>query len=145
MLVLMWAGCGAPQDVCGPAPVAHDWRSGTDLMWASDDEQTCVRVERTADELPDDWACKACPFTLHRMVVVHDDVVVDERNADALTYTPSHHNWADEAAVSVDDVTYVVRFGPDDISGLADVLEVQRGDDVVDEVPLTPVSMVDDL
>lgn len=141
-LVGVWAGCGpggddpGPSlDPCGPTPAVHDWAGGETLAWTGEGGW-CARIERTAASAPDE-ICKACPFSLHRMVVVGEGVFVDETDGRALDYVPSHHNWADEARVTAGETTYVVRFGPS-FGALSDVLEVLRDDEVDTAVPLTP-------
>lgn len=118
--VVVLAACGAPPaDAppgpldCGVAPPLFDTRG--DVVHGSSDDG-CVRIERVAIDLGDDFLCKACPYEATRVVVrlapadraplsfeLRDDLSNDDGDdVGALTYEATHHNWADVVSVHGD-------------------------------------------
>ena len=52
---------------------------------------------------------KALPYTLQRFALVRGDVAVCVSDPQSLDYTPSHHNWDDEATASAGSETWVLK------------------------------------
>jgi hypothetical protein len=68
----------------------------------------------------DSGPSKAVPYELQRFALVRDDVGQCVSDAKALDYTPSHHNWDDEALARVGDETWVLKIGvpaPNSVEG----------------------------
>ncbi len=93
------AACGpAPGDgdrpaTCGLAPLVFDPRG--EVLQASGDDGACVRLERRPVGEPG-MMYKEYPYEPVRLVAAGGDHFVDVEDADALSYTPTHHNWLDE-------------------------------------------------
>jgi hypothetical protein len=108
-LIVFLSACGpspgtpgvSPPD-CGVAPVVFD--PFGDVIQATNDDGACARIERRDAREPD-VICKACPYDPLRLTAGNREFFVDVSDPNALTYTPSHHNWADEMSAVSDDVT----------------------------------------
>jgi hypothetical protein len=92
------AGDGGVGLSCGLAPFIPSQA----LVYGADDG-ACARVERRDLSEPD-MVYKAIPYEATRVAVVLDGMGVDVVDSQALSYTSTHHNWADEATAQIDDV-----------------------------------------
>lgn len=96
-VVALVGACGVPPDdaggtlACGIAPVVFDPLG--DVV-QGETGTACARIERRAVPLEEGFLCKACPYEPLRLVAHVDDRHVDIAG-EALSYEPSHHNWAD--------------------------------------------------
>jgi hypothetical protein len=141
LIACAWlVACGPPvhgPEDCGIPPLVFD-PDGTLQGSAGDD--TCARVERSPQQLPPDTICKACPFDLHRVLVVRDGEGFDVTSADRLEYEESHHNWRDVMRAETDDgrvlrltFEYLVEGPLDEASSWDLVLELLgEGDEILD-------------
>jgi len=128
--------CGAPPLVPSEA-----------LVYGSEGG-ACARVERV-DRSEPDMVYKAIPYDALRVAVVVDDVAVDvdvvsDVGPGALTYTSTHHNWADEAtAISGDRIARVTMHYVIDVGIVLEavILDATLDDVAREEAPLAgPVS-----
>jgi hypothetical protein len=73
----------------------------------SDDGATCVWLERRDDSEPD-VIYKAVPYTLLEFKAGYDGAVAHVADLARLTWTSTHHNWADTAEAVDGGVRYVL-------------------------------------
>jgi hypothetical protein len=113
LVILFSSACGprppepGQPGECGTPPIAFS-PSGDVVFGKDDDTGACARMERRDAREPD-VICKACPYDPIRLTAAAGDHFVDVTDASALTYLPTHHNWADEMTGTNDGVTAKVR------------------------------------
>lgn len=151
-LVALGWGCGpdpgAPIGVldCGVAPplfsATGDIVQGEGGADAASGEGGCVRIERRAVPLEEDWMCKACPYTPVRMVVrvrsLDADLDLDFETT-ALTYEATHHNWADVVTTTDRANNAIVRILYDVADGGWDLEVTTEDAEAEDETVILPV------
>jgi hypothetical protein len=81
---------------------------GEVLQMQSKDRRTCVWLHRIG-KCPDGWICKAVPFDLLAARIGHDGTVIEESDAKNLSWTSTHHNWADTGTVQHQGTTYTLQ------------------------------------
>lgn len=152
LLSIVLSACGAEERPLPELPIVDDEASlscgapplvpSEALVYGSEDG-ACARVERV-DRSEPDMVYKAIPYDAVRVAVVVDDVAIDVVAPDALSYTSTHHNWADEAtAVEGDRIARVTMHFVIDIGLVLEavILDATLDDDAREEAPLAgPVS-----
>lgn len=77
----------------------------------------------------DTGTSKAIPYELQRFALVRGDVAKCVSAAPDLHYTPSHHNWDDQATATVGSETWLLTMNPGP-AGIVSTVEGRTGDAV---------------